>query len=179
MAQEVGFEHLPARRPYVALDFEDVRIIGRELEPDGKLGPALTEVGECQALVQAPASEDPPALYMNDALRYAPLAEGRQGEVCQVCDEGGVVLRYGSSEQGAGAVGDGELESRQDARVIREEAVLAVMYVTERIRLEKRVSILECETGEQSATRIVLRGAHETTLTSALCIDVDRLFNCS
>src|SRR5579864_9136117 len=89
---------------------------------------------------------------MDDALRNRALAQGRQGQVRQMRREQGVVLADRRAQKRWPPAGDGKLEARQHARVVREQTVIAPLNIAEGIRKQEGVRILQRESRQQSPT---------------------------
>src|SRR5579862_7738494 len=66
--------------------------------------------------------------------------------------EHGVVLADRGSQKRWPPAGDGKLEARQYARVVREQTVIAPLNISEGIRKEESVCILQRESRQQSPT---------------------------
>ena len=89
---------------------------------------------------------------MDDALRNGRLAQGRQGQIRQMRREQGVVLADRRAQKRRPPAGDGKLEARQHARVVREEAVIVSLNISESIRKQEGVRVLQRESRQQPPT---------------------------
>ena len=115
---------------HVPLHFEYVGEIGSKPQFQRDFRVVLAEVRERQSLMQAAAPQEAAALDMNDASRQRQRSEGRQGPVREMCREHRVVLIDRCAEQRWPPAGNGELQARQHARVVREQTIVAALNVT-------------------------------------------------
>ena len=118
----------------VALDGEDVREVGAELDLDGEADRAHALVPERDALGQ-PGRADEPLTRDGDRVRLEVL--GRR--IARVVGRGEVLDRLRGEEEWRRSV-DEEPQPRQHARVVREETVGAVGDVAHGIAHAERVA---------------------------------------
>ncbi len=132
-------------RPTVSLHFEDICEVGAEPQRDGEAGSVVAEVGQRQALIQAPRPEETRALEVNHPIRDRALAQCGQRAVREVRGEERAVLGDRRTEKRRTPVRDAKLQRGKDARVIRKEAFVPAVDVPGAICEQEGVTILECE----------------------------------
>src|SRR6185437_9378611 len=147
-----GRQILAAFPAYMSLHLEDIGEIGGEGELQRHLRIEVAEVRKPQPLEQSTLAQEPATFDMDDALRNRALTQGRQGQVRQVRREQGVVLADRRAQKRWPPAGDGKLEARQHARVVREQTVIAPLNISEGIGKQESVRVLQRESRQQSPT---------------------------